>query len=142
MHNNHCAGVRYFRARHPEDRETADKHGLNPFKSGVSILYPGHGFLGIPKYLYPAYQYLGKPKFVMPMEVPLTSLAIDQAAIVRHFIGGQHFQHKLRMMGIREGKVVKLLASQPLMGPIVIEIDRRELTIGRRMAKHIIVETA
>ncbi len=76
------------------------------------------------------------------MEVPLTSLAINQTAIVRHFIGGHHFQHKLRMMGIREGKVVKLLASQPLMGPIVIEIDRRELTIGRRMAKHIIVETA
>ena len=75
------------------------------------------------------------------MEVPLTSLASNQTAIVRHFIGGQHFQHKLRMMGIREGKEVKMIASQPLRGPVVIEIDRRELTIGRRMAHHIIVET-
>jgi Fe2+ transport system protein FeoA len=77
----------------------------------------------------------------MRMEVPLTSLAINQTAIIRAFMGGQHFQHKLRMMGIREGKTIKLLASQPLRGPFVIEIDRRELTIGRRMAHHIIVET-
>lgn len=75
------------------------------------------------------------------MDVPLTSLAINQSAIIRCLAGGQHFQHKLRMMGIREGKSIKLLACQPLMGPIVVEIDRRELTIGRRMAHHIMVET-
>jgi len=74
------------------------------------------------------------------MEVPLINLSINQTAIVRQFIGGQHFQHKLRMMGIREGKTIKLLALQPLRGPVVVEIDRRELTIGRRMAQHIIVE--
>lgn len=74
------------------------------------------------------------------MEIPLTSLSKNQAAIIKGFIGGRHFQHKLRMIGIREGKEVKLLAAQPLMGPVVIEIDRRELTIGRRMAHHIMVE--
>ena len=75
------------------------------------------------------------------MDVPLTSLAINQTAVVTCLAGGPHFQHKLRMMGIREGKAIKMLASQPLMGPIVIEIDRRELTIGRGMAHHIMVET-
>ncbi|MHC1626515.1 MAG: FeoA family protein [Methanoculleaceae archaeon] len=75
------------------------------------------------------------------MEVPLTSLSVNQTAIVRRFIGGQHFQHKMRMMGIREGKELKLLAVQPLRGPVLIEIERRQVSIGRRMAHHIIVDT-
>jgi ferrous iron transport protein A len=43
-------------------------------------------------------------------------------------------------MGIREEKKVKMVARQPIQGPIVIEIDRRQTTIGRGMANKIIVE--
>jgi Fe2+ transport system protein FeoA len=42
-------------------------------------------------------------------------------------------------MGIREGKEVRMVAHQPLMGPVVISIDGRETTIGRSMAHRILV---
>ena len=54
--------------------------------------------------------------------------------------GGLHFQRKLRTIGIREGKNILILAKQPLGGPVVVEIDGRDTTIGRGMASRIIVE--
>lgn len=54
--------------------------------------------------------------------------------------GGFGFQRNLRARGIREGKVVEIIAKHPLSGPLVISIEGRETTIGRGMAAKIIVE--
>jgi ferrous iron transport protein A len=63
----------------------------------------------------------------------------DEARIIR-LEGGRHFQRKLRTIGIREGKTIIMLAKQPLGGPLVVEIDGRETTMGRGMARRVIVE--
>ncbi len=54
--------------------------------------------------------------------------------------GGDMFQRKLRLLGIREGKIVKILTIQPFYGPLVIEVERNKITLGRGMAGRIFVE--
>lgn len=73
------------------------------------------------------------------MEIPITDLNEGESGIIVSLTGGSAFQRKLRAIGIREGKTVKLLAKQPFDGPFVVEIDRRQTTVGRGMARRIIV---
>jgi ferrous iron transport protein A len=73
------------------------------------------------------------------MEIPITDLKEGESGIVVSLAGGGAFQRRLRTIGIREGKIVKLLLKQPFGGPFVVEIDRRQTTIGRGMARRIIV---
>lgn len=74
------------------------------------------------------------------MEIPLTSLKEDNSATVVRLAGGLNFQRKLRTMGIREGKTLKMVSIQPFGGPVVVDIDGRATTIGRGMATRIMVE--
>jgi ferrous iron transport protein A len=75
----------------------------------------------------------------MCMRNSLLHLAEGRSGTIVMLHGGRHFQRKLRNMGIREGKVITLLARQPLGGPVVVEVDGRETTLGRGMARRIIV---
>lgn len=70
----------------------------------------------------------------------LASLKEGQEARIVQLDGGGEFQRKLRTIGIREGKVIKVLTWQPFGGPVVVEIDGRGTTIGRGMARRIFVE--
>ncbi len=73
------------------------------------------------------------------METPITDLKQGESGIIVSLAGGGAFQRRLRTMGIREGKTVKLLSKQPFGGPFVVEIDQRQTTVGRGMARRIIV---
>lgn len=73
------------------------------------------------------------------LETPITNLQEGMEASILRLAGGMSFQRKLRTMGIREGKIIKILTKQPFRGPIVVEIDNRKTTIGRGMAQRIIV---
>jgi ferrous iron transport protein A len=42
-------------------------------------------------------------------------------------------------MGIREGKRLKVVAVHPFAGPLVLEIEGREITLGRSIAQRIMV---
>ncbi|MEG3056089.1 MAG: FeoA family protein [Methanoculleus sp.] len=44
-----------------------------------------------------------------------------------------------RTIGIREGKTLTVVARHPLGGPVVVEVNGREVTLGRRMAQRVIV---
>jgi ferrous iron transport protein A len=70
---------------------------------------------------------------------PLSNLKDGQKAVIDQLLGGPGLERRLRSMGIREGKEVRMVAHQPLMGPVVISIDGRETTIGRSMAHRILV---
>ena len=70
----------------------------------------------------------------------LSSLKPNQSGKIIRIEGGYGLQRKLRILGIREQKIVKVVARQPIQGPIVIQIDNRQTTIGRGMANKIIVE--
>ena len=75
------------------------------------------------------------------MQSPITSLKAGSVAKMAAFQGqGSSFQRKLRTMGIREGKILKVIAVYPLAGPIVIDIDGRQITLGRGIARRILVE--
>jgi ferrous iron transport protein A len=72
------------------------------------------------------------------MPQPLSSLETGRKAIILRLEGGCQFQTRMGALGIREQKVIRLIAKHPFHGPVVVEIDGREITLGRRMAEHII----
>jgi len=74
------------------------------------------------------------------METSLIYLQIGKRARIKRLIGGIGFQRKLALLNIRIGKEIKKIAQQPFMGPVVVEIDNTSVTLGRGMAKRIIVE--
>jgi len=76
----------------------------------------------------------------MSMEIPLTSMKTGMEAPIVRLQGGINFQRKLRTMGIRENKNVKIVTKHPFGGPIVVEVDGRKTTIGRGMAQRVLVE--
>ncbi len=53
---------------------------------------------------------------------------------------GHGRRRDLRTMGVREGKMVEIQSKQPMGGPIVIKIDNMTITLGRGMARKILVE--
>ena len=76
------------------------------------------------------------------MQTPITSLKAGATAQVTALLGqGSSFQRKLRTMGIREGKIIKLVAIHPFAGPLVLDIDGRQITLGRSIAQRIMVRT-
>ena len=74
------------------------------------------------------------------MMISLAGLQEGRKAKIVGIKGGYGFVRNLRARGIREGKIVEIVAKHPLGGPIVIAINGRETTLGRGMAEKIIVE--
>jgi ferrous iron transport protein A len=69
----------------------------------------------------------------------LTLLKDGDKASVTLLQGGCGFHQRLRAVGIREGKILRMVASYPFSGPVVIEVDGRQITLGRGMAQRITV---
>lgn len=74
------------------------------------------------------------------MEVSLFDLRSGQKATIKRLKGGGMFRKKLASLNIRVGKTIRKITAQPLRGPVVIEIDNTQATIGMNMAKKIVVE--
>lgn len=72
--------------------------------------------------------------------IPLTQLPIDKRGRIIRLYGGQGFQRRLRVMGIREGQLVKIVSKQPFRGPLTISVGVCQMTLGRGMANKITVE--
>ncbi len=72
--------------------------------------------------------------------IPLTDVPLYKTARIQSIRGGFGLQRKLRVMGIREGERIKLLSRQPLRGPLTIHVCGCQMTLGRGMARHILVE--
>ena len=77
---------------------------------------------------------------VIHLDLILLDLQPKQKAKIKQFNGGTGFKKNLRSRGIREGKIVEVIARQPVGGPIVISIDNRKTALGRGMAGKVIVE--
>ncbi len=73
------------------------------------------------------------------MDMPLTHLKIGEKGYIVNIGGGRNFQRRLRTMGLREGKIIKLVTIHPMGGPLVIDIGGRSTTIGRGMAHRIMI---
>jgi ferrous iron transport protein A len=72
-------------------------------------------------------------------EIPVTQLTAGSSATIVALHGGCDFQRRLRAVGIREGKTLRMVASHPFAGPLVVEVDRKQITLGRGMAQRIAV---
>ena len=67
----------------------------------------------------------------------ISHLMQGETATIAALHGGCVFQNRLRSVGITEGKKVRIVARHPLCGPLVVEIEHRQVTIGRGMAQKI-----
>ena len=72
--------------------------------------------------------------------IQLTYLTPTKKAKIISLEGGQGFQRKLRVMGIREGQTITITSKQPFRGPITVKIRSCQTTLGRGMANKILVE--
>ena len=72
------------------------------------------------------------------MEIPLPALATGAEVVIIRFAGGSSFRKKMVEMGLREGTRVRLVAKHLFGGPVVVDVDGREVTLGRGMASQIL----
>ena len=71
---------------------------------------------------------------------PLAHLHYDEEAKIIRIEGGYGLQNKLRVMGIREERLIRIISKQPLFGPITVAVSSNQITLGRGMAHKVIVE--
>lgn len=74
------------------------------------------------------------------MEISLYDLPCGQEGLIKRLKGNEGFKKKLATLNIRVGKNIRKITRQPFNGPVVIEIENTEATIGINMAKKIILE--
>ena len=71
------------------------------------------------------------------MAMMLSQLGTGEMARIVAIRGGRGLRQKLFLRGLFEGKVVRVVSNY---GPVTVEVDRSVVTIGRGMARKIIVE--
>jgi len=54
--------------------------------------------------------------------------------------GGRGMVRRLESMGIRPGKVITKLSSQPMGGPVTVLVEGRQVAMGRGIARRVEVE--
>ena len=68
----------------------------------------------------------------------LSELEYGESGVVREIRASQH---ELSCLGIRMQKQVKMIARQPIKGPVVIIVDDMEVAMGLDIAEGVIIET-
>ena len=56
------------------------------------------------------------------------------------FETGSDLEGKLRQLGILPGDLARVLRHAPLGGPVLIEINGREIALGERIASKVLIE--
>jgi len=72
--------------------------------------------------------------------IPLSKLDTRKVAVIKQIKGGYGFQRRLAAMGIRVDQTVCKVSSGPFKDPIIVEVDRAKVAIGKDMAMKILVE--
>jgi len=72
------------------------------------------------------------------MKIQLQNLKTGTVAVIKQIDGG--FQGRLMSLGIKVGQSVRKVGSGPFKGPVVVEVDRARVAIGKQMAMKILVE--
>jgi len=73
-------------------------------------------------------------------EVRLSDLSLGDAGRITRVVGGRGIHQKLAMMGIIEGSMIRVIKSASSGGPVVIEVERNSIAMGRGMAQKIYVQ--
>jgi ferrous iron transport protein A len=72
--------------------------------------------------------------------IELTKAPCNQTLEVMTFSGDADWEKRFEAMGIRKGRRIRKIASQPFGGPVVIEINGSKMSLGRNIAAKIEVE--
>ena len=70
----------------------------------------------------------------------LIDIEVGKWVKVIGFEGSAKFQDRLLQHGLSPGDVTRILRKAPLKGPLLVEVSRRELALGREVARKILVE--
>jgi len=77
---------------------------------------------------------------LMALKKSLAELKENESGVIVSVAGGFGLQRRLATLGIRTGKKIRMLTAQPFRGPVVVEVDRAHIAIGRGMARKVLVE--
>lgn len=59
---------------------------------------------------------------------------------VSGFECGRGMEARLTQLGFLPGNKIRVIRSAPFKGPLLIEVEGREIVLGRGVARHILVE--
>ena len=76
------------------------------------------------------------------VEKTLIELAQGQEAIIVSIQGGHGLQTRLRDLGLVEGQKIRKVSALAWGGPVVVEVKRTQIAVGRGMARRIVVRCA
>ena len=71
--------------------------------------------------------------------IDLTKAPCNQTLEVM-IIGDVNWEKRFESMGIRKGRHIRKIATQPFGGPVVIEVNGSKISLGRNIAAEIEVE--
>lgn len=74
------------------------------------------------------------------MKKTLINLANNEEGFILSIEGGYSARAKLESLGIRPGKKIRKMSSQIFKGPVVIDIDGREIALGHGLAHKILIK--
>jgi ferrous iron transport protein A len=73
------------------------------------------------------------------MEKLLTELSPGEQGTIVAVHGGRGLQARLRNLGLVKGQTIRKLSALAWGGPVVVEVKRTQVAIGRGMAAKILV---
>lgn len=56
------------------------------------------------------------------------------------FRGGHGMKRRLSQLGFIPGNKIRIIRSAPFHGPLLVQVEGREVVLGRGVAAHILVE--
>jgi ferrous iron transport protein A len=74
------------------------------------------------------------------MNRSLNDLAPGEGGRVVSIEGGYRVQQRLRTLGLVEGAAVRKLSALAWGGPVVVEVSRTQVAVGRGLARRVLVE--
>ena len=69
-------------------------------------------------------------------------LHVDNGRWVRvsSFLGGRGMEMRLSQLGFLPGNKIRVIRYAPFHGPLLVQVEGREVVLGRGIARHILVE--
>ncbi len=74
------------------------------------------------------------------MEISLNNLPVGDTGRITGVVGGREFRKKLALRGVKEGSIIRVMKSALSGGPVVIEINRNSMVVGRGMAQRVMIK--
>jgi ferrous iron transport protein A len=72
--------------------------------------------------------------------ISLSEMKSGQEGIVTEIIGGEDVVRRLDALGVRSGKIIKKISSSLRRGPLVFEVEKTQIAVGRGIAQKILIK--